>query len=225
LIFQLYLLNAFYEIQPATVISSLLIDVLTTYIPFRLLRPLSRAHAASPFSPSVNVPNKEVVTDYTIQTIITLLAASIYSLVLYSAFVTRLPLYLTTYFEDIPSVAVAYSASPISLLPVTILFGLASKSFIFTPAAAATSSTHVFDPVTATLSETVLYNVWGGYSPRVKMVAQRTAASVLVAGVNTLVQSFVTIEGVEFGGAAIYSGIWAAAAGITGIVLGLVGAV
>lgn len=57
------------------------------------------------------------------------------------------------------------------------------------------------------------------------MVAQRTAALTLVAGVNTFVQSFVTIEGVEVVGAAIYSGVWAAAAGITGIVLGLVGAV
>jgi len=165
------------------------------------------------------------VTDYTIQTIVTLLASSIYSVVLYSAFVTRLPLYLATYFQDIPSVAVAYSASPISLLPVTLLFGLASKSFIFTPSAAATPSRVVFDPVTATLSETFLHNVWGAYSPRVKVIGQRTAALVLVAGVNTFVQSFVTIEGVEFVGAAIYSGIWAAAAAITGVVLGLVGAV
>ena len=208
-----------------TILSSLLIDILTTYIPFRLLRPLSRAHAASPYSPAVKVPNKEVVTDYTVQTIVTLLASSIYSVVLYSAFITRLPLYLATYFKDIPSVAVAYSATPITLLPITLLFGLASRSFIFTPAAAAASSTLVFDPVTASLSQTVAYNFWGGYSPRVKVVARRTAAVVLSAGVNTFVQSFVTIEGVEVGGAAIYSGIWAVASGVTGIVLGLVGAV
>jgi len=47
----------------------------------------------------------------------------------------------------------------------------------------------------------------------------------LVTGVNTFVQTFVTIEGVEATGAAAYSGIFVVAGGITGIALGLVGAV
>lgn len=211
-----------------TVLSSLLIDCLTTYIPFRLLRPLSPAHAVSASSPAVQIPNSEIVTDYSIQTTTTLLGASIYSLVLYSASASRLPVYLATYFADIPSVAAAHSATPVSLLPLTLLFGLAAKSFIFTPAAAVTTTTSAgpaFDPVAATLSETFWYNIWGAYSPRVKVIIQRTATLVLVCSVNTFVQSYVTIEGVEAEGAVIYSGIWAAAAGITGLALGLVGAV
>lgn len=45
----------------------------------------------------------------------------------------------------------------------------------------------------------------------------------LVTGVNTFVQTFVTIEGVEATGAAVYSGVWVAAALFTGATLGLVG--
>lgn len=53
----------------------------------------------------------------------------------------------------------------------------------------------------------------------------RTAVLVLVSGVNTFVQSWVTIEGVEPLGAAAYAGIWVVAAAISGAALGVVGAV
>jgi len=223
------LLGTFYKLQLATVISSLLIDCLTTYIPFRLLRPLSLAHTASKISPSVEVPNREIVTDFSIQTITTLLAASIYSVTLYGAYQTFLPVYLVTYFSNIPTVAAAHSASHISLFPLTLLFGLASKSFIFTPAAAARSSladakATSFNPASATLSETIWYNIWG-FSARTKILIKRTLALMLVGGVNTFIQTFVTIKGVEIIGAAAYSGVWVVAAGFTGVTLGFVGAV
>lgn len=130
------------------------------------------------------------------------------------------------HFENIPSVAAAHDASPLTLLPVTILFGLAAKSFIFTPTIAAASFLPgaEFDPVTATLFETLKYNLWG-YSPKVKVVIQRTATLMLVSGVNTAVQTAVTVEGVEVAGALVYSAVWVVAAGVTGAVLGLVGVV
>lgn len=139
---------------------------------------------------------------------------------------SHLPVYLALHFNNIPSVAAAHSASPISLLPITLLFGVAAKSFIFTPAASTPACTAdvPFDPATATLYETVQYNLWG-YSSRVKVVIQRTTALLLISGVNTFIQSFVTIEGVEMLGAALYSGVWVVAATITGIVFGVVGAV
>jgi len=46
----------------------------------------------------------------------------------------------------------------------------------------------------------------------------------LVSGVHTFVQTWVTIEGVEAKGAAAYSAVWVVAAGITGIALGVVSA-
>lgn len=226
---QLYLLGTFYNVRPATVISSLLIDTLTTYVPFRLLRPLSLAHSASSSQRSVAIANKDIVTDYTIQSFTTILAATIYSVTLYTAYVTYLPVYLVTYFEGIPSVAATHSATPIALLPLTLLFGLAAKSFIFTPAVAASPSladakAAAFNPATATLSETFWYNVWG-FSPKTKVVIKRTLALVLVSGINTFVQTFVTVEGVEAIGAVAYSAIWSTAAAITGAALGVVGSV
>ena len=44
-----------------------------------------------------------------------------------------------------------------------------------------------------------------------------------LVGGNTFVQSYMTVEGVEGTGAAVYASVWSVAAGITGLVLGLVG--
>jgi len=108
---------------------------------------------------------------------------------------------------------------------MTLVFGIAARSFIFTSASAESSSDSVvIDPESATLAETVLYNVWG-YSSRTKMVLKRTVALVLISGVNTFVQTFVTVKGVEPTGAVAYSAVWTVAAGITGAALGVVGAV
>ncbi|KAF4627428.1 hypothetical protein G7Y89_g10727 [Cudoniella acicularis] len=167
-----YLLGTFYEVRTVAVISSLIIDALTTYIPFRLLRPLSLAHAASTSSHSVAVPNRDIVTDTSVQILTTLLAASIYSVTLYSACASYLPVYLVTYFSNIPSVTAAHTATPFTLFPITLLLGLAAKSFIFTPAAASVPSSDdaknvAFNPESATLADTLWYNVWG-YSTKTK---------------------------------------------------------
>jgi hypothetical protein len=166
------------------------------------------------------------VTDFSVQTYTTLLAAAIYSVTLYGAYASYLPVFLVTSFSNISSIQAAHSATPLSLFPYTFGLGLASKSFIFTAAAAAASSAKVsgFNPESASLSETFWYNVWG-YSQRTKTVIKRTAALMLVSGVNTFVQTFLTIEGVEATGAVAYSGVWVLASGLTGLALGLVSAV
>jgi hypothetical protein len=81
----------------------------------------------------------------------------------------------------------------------------------------------VFNPETATLAETLWYNVCG-YSSRTKMVITRTVTLMLLSGVNTFVQTFVTMEGVEVRGALGYSAVWVVAGGVTGVALGFVGA-
>lgn len=209
-------------------LTSLLIDSLAVYIPFRLLRPLSSAHSATSSSP---IPNRELLTDIPIQIYTTLLGASIYSVVLYSAYMTYLPVYLVTYFESIITIAATHTTQPTSLIPLTIPLGLAAKSFIFTPSAAALPSLSAapdkkaaFDPVSSTLAQTFWYNVWG-YSARTKVVIKRTAALALLVGGNTVLQTWGTMEGVEVMGALAYSAPWVAAAGITGAVFGVVGAV
>jgi hypothetical protein len=224
---QLYLLATFYNISPSTILSSLVIDALTTYIPFRLLRPLSLAHASSTSSSSVVVPNREIVTDFPIQTLTTILAAGIYSVTLSIAFASYLPVAFVTYFNNIPSIAAAHSSTPITLLPLTLVLGLAARSFIFTPATAFSPSlgdakAAAFNPATATLAETFEHNFLN-YSSRTKIVIKRTATLMFVSGINTFVQVYVTIEGVEAPGAVAYAAVWVAAALVAGLSLGFVG--
>ncbi|KAG4432594.1 hypothetical protein IFR05_011919 [Cadophora sp. M221] len=223
----LYLLGSFYEVSLRSVIFSLVIDTLTTYIPFRLLRPLSLAHSASTSKHSVAVRNKDIITSYTIQTYTTILAGAIYAVTLFTSYTTFLPVYLVTYFDGIRSIAAAHPNSLVTIFPTTFILGLAAKSFIFTPTVTAAPTAEdakyaAFHPETATLGETFWYNVWG-FSSRQKVMIKRTATLMLVTGVNTFVQTFVTIEGVEATGAVVYSGVWVAAAMITGITLGVVG--
>ena len=128
-----------------------------------------------------------------------------------------------------PSIENAYTSTPFTLLPLSLLLGVAAKSFIFTPAAATVATREdrrnkAFDPSKASLKDTFWWNIWG-YSSKTKVVITRTAALVLVSGVNTFVQSWVTIEGVEPLGAAAYAEVWVVAAAVSGVALGVVGAV
>lgn len=208
---------------------SLAIDALATYIPFRLLRSLSLAHSASSSRRSVPVPNEDIVTSPAIQTYTTLLASLIYATTLYAAYSSYLPVCLVTYFDSIPTIVAAHSETVVTLLPLTLLLGLAAKSFIFTPAAASASSLadakqSAFNPATATLSETFWHNFWN-FDKKTKIVITRTVTLMVVCGGNTFLQTWMTLEGVEATGAVGYSAIWVVAGGITGFALGAVGAV
>jgi len=119
--------------------------------------------------------------------------------------------------------------SIVTIFPITLALGLAARSFIFTPATASSTSlgdakTSAFNPALATLGETFEHNFWN-YSPRTKIVIVRTATLMVVSGINTFVQVFVTIEGVEVKGAFIYASVWVMAALVSGASLGAVGAV
>jgi hypothetical protein len=202
----------------------LAIDVLSAVVPLQLLRPLSGVHSGA------YVPNKEIITDIPIQVYTTLLPAAIYGVVLVSAFGAFLPKYLVLYFGGIPTLRPAYEAGYVSLVPVTVLLGYAARNFIFTPFAAAADPTaddtklEEFDPATATLQQTFYHNVWG-YSTKSKVVILRTGALVLTTGIDTYLHCALTITGVESYGAIVYASVWATAALLTGMALGIVGSV
>lgn len=88
--------------------------------------------------------------------------------------------------------------------------------FIFTPAAVLSQKSMHFDPVTATLREHIMYNLWG-WSERTKMVIKRTAVVAGVVGVNGWLQTWATIEGVEATGAVVYTSVWVVGSLITGL--------
>lgn len=219
----LYLLYAFYSSPPSALILTLAIETLATYIPFRLLRPLSTAHA-DPHHAS----NADIIADRPIALLTTLLAGAIYSVTLFFAYATYLPTYLVVYFTNLPSIASAHEATYVGLLPVTIVLGFAAQVFVFTPAegtvAPKSDDNEKFDPVSASLAETVRWNFWG-WSVQTKVVIQRTALLMLVTGTNTFLQTRYTVEGVETPGAVAWSSVWVLAAAVTGVGLGAVGGV
>ncbi|KAL3423680.1 hypothetical protein PVAG01_05427 [Phlyctema vagabunda] len=220
----LYLLKTFYGISNTAVISSLAIDAITLAVPMHLLRPLSPGHSSDFPLPPVE---RGILSSIPIQILMTLLGTVIYSTTLYGSYASFLPTSLVTYFEGIPTIAPAHTARPETLFPTMLLMGVAAKSFIFTPATAtlpsiADAKAGAFNPETATLSGTVLHNIWG-FSPRTRTIIKRTVTLMLASGINTFVQTLVTVNGSEAKGAAAYSSVWPIAALFTGIAFGVVG--
>lgn len=142
---------------------------------------------------------------------------------LFFAYATYLPSYLVVYFTSLPSVASAHEATYIGLLPVTLVLGFAARSFIFAPAEGVPKAER-FDPVSASLPETVRWNFWG-WSAQTKVVIRRTALLMLVSGVNTFLQTRLTVDGVETPGALAWSSVWVLGAAVTGLGLAAVGSV
>ena len=223
---QLYLLNSFYGLTTLTAGASLGIDVLSSFIPFLLLRPLSGARSAA-----ANAPYREIIVDRNLQGSTTLLAAVVYSTTLFIASKLVLPTTLVLYFEGIPSIQSAVDATLLGNVPshvVGLLFGVASRIFIFTPVAATGRTTEdaevaKFDPVGATLGETLYWNLWG-FTTRSKVAIRRTVVAMFVTGINTFSQCR-TLHGVEFVGAAIYAAVWVLGTMLTGLSLAYVGVV
>ncbi|KAI0481105.1 hypothetical protein GGR56DRAFT_305056 [Xylariaceae sp. FL0804] len=231
----LYLLYAHYETPAPALALTLAIETLAAYVPFRLLRPLSPLHA----DPS-RAPNAEIAGDGAIAALTSLLAAAVYTVALLAAYATFLPTRLVVHFDGLPSLRhAAYDAYGVRdvggaydivarLLPVTLALGWAARAFVFTPGAAAPPDTEqdardrAFDPVSASLAETVRWNVWGWPTPT-KVVLRRTALLMAVTGVNTFLQTWLTVRGVEATGAAAWAGVWVFASAVAGLGLGAVG--
>lgn len=196
-------------------------------MPFRLLRPLSGAHTPSKHPSSV--PNKEIIEDRGIQASTVVLYGLIYATTLFVACKSYLPTIFVLYFEGITRVEPAVESQLSSLLAgvLMLLCGLAAQGFIFAPFATtgrtrADTEIAKFDPVQASLGETLRWNLWG-YTTRTKVAIIRTAVVVLVTWVSTFLQCAMTIKGVESYGAAVYASTWALAAMLTGLGLEVVG--
>lgn len=199
-------------------LTSLVIDTLTTYIPFRLLRPVHPTHHTSP--PKGAVSNRSIINDFGVRLWTSALAAAIYGVIVYTSFHTWLPVHLVLHFDGLRDLSAAHSAALPYLIASSFPIGYAAREFIFTPATGARPDladirAKAFNPETASLLETLWYNVWG-FSKRTRTIIQRTATLVAVVGAHTWLQVFVTIEGAEMYGAAGWAGIWAAAAALTG---------
>ncbi|EGX97173.1 hypothetical protein CCM_01833 [Cordyceps militaris CM01] len=155
------------------------------------------------------------------------LAAAVYAAVVSLALRFVLPRVLVLHFRGIPTVAPAYAASFFALLPTAAVFGGAASKFLFAPYVTTGRSKEddrirQFDPVRASLAETVWWNVWG-YTLRGRIVITRTALVTGMTAVSTFLACAVAMDGVTGWGAAAYALVWASATAATGLALGLVG--
>ncbi|KAL1843414.1 hypothetical protein VTJ49DRAFT_1764 [Mycothermus thermophilus] len=222
-----FLTTIFYGIRAVTAGAYLGVEVVSAFVPFFLLRRLSGAHSAAP-----DTPNRDIVADTSIQVLTSLQAGLVYSVVLFLGGRYVLPDYLVLYFKDIPTIRPAADATLVGFSNPTIqllslLFGLAARSFIFTPLVATPRTSEdekneAFDPINATLGQTVAWNLWG-YTTRTKVSLVRTAVAMLFTAVGTYLDTALTIKGVESYGAIVYAGVWVIAALVTGLSLRYVG--
>ncbi|KAL0473527.1 hypothetical protein QR685DRAFT_517099 [Neurospora intermedia] len=224
-----YLISTYYGIRASTAGAYLAVEVVSTFVPFLLLRQLSRAHSAAP-----GIPNRDIVVDRQIQVLTSLLSALVYSVTLFLACRTFLPTNFVLYFEGIRTIEPAQDAQLFSFnRPLTqilcLLFGVAARTLIFTPSVTASPTIRdqevaEFDPATANLGQTIYWNLWG-YTTPTKVSVKRTAVAMLFAGVDTYLQATTVLSGVDSYGAAVYASVWVLAAVITGLALRYVGSV
>lgn len=221
----LYLLTTFYAVRPTTLWLGLLVDIVSTYLPFSLLRDSSPIHRSE--ASKREVANRSILNDLNIKLYTSFLAAAVYGVVIYGSFRTWLPGFLIVHFEGLKDLSGAYEAA---LPGVTVGFltsGYAAQSFLFRPALGAKPDAHdmqmaEFDAESATLGQTIWYNVWG-YSKRSRTLIKRTAILVLASAMQTGLRTYITIEGVEPIGAAGWAAMWASAATLVGAVFWWVG--
>ncbi|KAK1751752.1 hypothetical protein QBC47DRAFT_390931 [Echria macrotheca] len=222
-----YLTSVFYGVRTITAGAHLGVDVLSSFLPFFLLRQLSGAHSAAP-----GVTNREIIVDRGIQVLTSVLSGQVYSIILFLASRAFLPDTLVLYFEGIPTVRPATDATVLgnpTTHVVTLLLGTAARLFIFTPLVATPQTGESerelakFDPVSATLQETVAYNLWG-YTSRTKVSIKRTALAMLFTGVGTYLRCL-GIRGAEPYGSIVYASVWTMATLLAGLSLRYVGSV
>lgn len=180
-----------------------------------------------PKAPKGTVANRSVINDWGVQLSTVLFATGVYSVVLLASFGTWMPKYLVTHFEGIKDISTLRSSTFLVLCATLFPTGLAAKTFLFTPAEAAKTDAYdnkiaAFDAETASLSETLIHNVWG-YSSRIRTLMRRTGVLIGLVGLHTWLHLYVAVEGAEGFGAAGWSSVWMIAATLTGIGFAWVG--
>lgn len=213
-----WFLMSFYKIRPSTAIGCVAIDTIAAWLPFYILKVSSSIHSLK--TPRGVAANRSVINDYPVQIATSLLAAGVYGVVVLGSYGTWLPVYLVIHFEGIKDISALYDGNFPYLVSFFIPLGFAAKIFLFTPATAAKpdrldKEIAKFDPETATLAETILYNIWG-FSKRTRALIIRTATLATVAGLHTSIQTFGAVEGAELFGAVGWSSVWVLATALTG---------
>ncbi|USP78657.1 uncharacterized protein yc1106_05931 [Curvularia clavata] len=217
-----YLLTTFYDISPLTAGANIFIEVLSFAIPTYLLRARSPAHKQ-------NAPlrNRFLLNSYQVQLSSFMLATGVYVVLLWGSLKTGvLNTFLVQYF-DIPTLEVAHTETPLSIIVKTFVAGFAAKAFLLNPSFAAQplsgsqTPEDTFDPATATLPQTIEYNFYN-FTKRTRTLIQQTLILNAFLFLTT-VQRCMTLTGTEIAGAVGYTGFWMAANTLVALWFGWVG--
>ncbi|KAK4635760.1 hypothetical protein CLAFUW4_01833 [Fulvia fulva] len=224
-----FLLNTFYGIDFFATIIPLLIDIVTIALPFWLFRTLNHGHDTS----GPRTDNQRVAQDKGTQYLTALFGSSIYSLVVYGSFVTWLPVYIVLHFDGVRSLEKAHTTAIWTLVGLFAPLGYAATQFVFVPAIGShgnpgitDSAVAPFDTVQSGFVATILHNFRLDstvFTRRAEILAKRTAILAACSFLNTFVRTYFTIEGTELVGSLGWAGVWAAAAGLTGVAYAWVG--
>ncbi|EAW09656.1 uncharacterized protein ACLA_038710 [Aspergillus clavatus NRRL 1] len=222
------LLSSFYGVRPTTILASYAISLVSTAIPFVLLRRPSSVHNL-PHAPSDAVSNRAILQDRPTAFYTTVAAAAIYSVALYLSYASWLPAYLVVHFENIPDIR-AVHAGPAGLpaLFITLLpAGWAARDFLFVSSTGASnkSSACTSNSEDEYLACAIYRQTWGAVSPKTRVLVLRTALLASVVILNTVFQVAGTVKGVDVCGATMWGAIWGAATLAIGGVFGWIEAV
>ncbi|EMD00501.1 hypothetical protein BAUCODRAFT_61559 [Baudoinia panamericana UAMH 10762] len=221
-----YLLTTFYNISVFSSSIALLIDISAIAIPFSLLRPLIHAH-----DPEGHSPNQQVAKDRYLNTLVAILGATVYALVIYGSLYTWLPVYLVQNFDGIVSLERAHDANVLMLLLYFLPIGWSTSRFLFMAAIGSRGNPGLtdpdiypekvdFDPETATFTDTLAFNLGfgtNGFSKRAEVLGKRTMVLVAASVINTFVRTVLTIAGSEPVGSLGWASVWGVAAVLTGL--------
>jgi hypothetical protein len=209
------LLTFFYGIRPTSALITIGVTIASTALPFALLRRPSSVHDLS-HTPADAVANRNILQDKTTTLFTTLMATSVFSVVLYASYATWLPARLVVHFEGLPDISAAH-AGPAGL-PVLFLTlipaGWAARDFLFV------SSTGYSTRVAQSASREGGYLTggisWGKLSTKTRILISRSIVLAIGIQLNTIVQVAGTIKDVSIEGAAAWGAVWAFAAVTTG---------
>ncbi|KAK2743650.1 hypothetical protein FQN57_004759 [Myotisia sp. PD_48] len=225
------LLTNFYNVRPTTILTVSAITVFASAAPFLYFRPLD--HSRSSRHP--------ILTDRPTTFCTIVVASLVYTLALYSSFVTWLPTFLVTYFNEIPDLRILHEGPKaffilfLNLLPA----GYATREFLFVSSgsqpqqepegyrlrSSTASRRQQREPPNELLITYLYRTVWQNQSQKRKVLISRSIvlASMIVA--NAVVQLGVMVYGVEMKGALGWGSIWSLSTLVITIFYGWVEAV
>lgn len=219
-----YLLSAFYNVRPTTIVVSYFTSTLALVPPMMFLRGRAAVHNLRRASPE-SVPNRIILQDYISWMLNIILTSAILILCLYVSYATWIPTHLTAHFESIKDVRPEHAIPaglPLLFLAV-LLLGWRLYDFLFVSSIGAPVELK-HEPSAGhrglfyRFFSAAYQHTWGALSSKTKVLITRTVSLAAMVVLHTTVQLAGTIKGIDIEGAAGWGGVWAFAILVTGLV-------